>query len=89
METVSPFINLLAINTISELNINEKVASSPKEKADCLDELFESVFTIDDSKCTMDNFDYYLVVIDGVYIPETGILHLLKGIDASKSCGPN
>ena len=90
--TVNLFLDFLEIRFLRNqcLSTNYWIgefASSSKEKADCF---FESVFAVDDNKDTTVDFDYSLTTeFDDFFVTEARILHMLKGIDVSKSCSPD
>ena len=79
------------VNDIPSLKWANQVALTSEQKANCLNEYFESVFTIDDgTPCITTNIDRLSVQKDSkIFISCEGVNKLLNGLNAKKACGPD
>jgi len=77
-------------SSIPKLKYDKKIASTSEEKANCLNNYFESVFTEDDQKgVTPTPVNIPDIDIRDIAIDYNGVLKLLNDIDIRKSCGPD
>ena len=75
-------------NIIPHLKHDNKLITTPNGKANCLNDYFNSVFTIDDGANFSPNPPKN-VSNKNLVITEDGVYKLLQELDVNKSCGPD
>ena len=71
-------------------NGNEELCYEDVDKANCLDDLFTSVSTVDDSNIILPPFQLVTEsFIDNVHILRTYIENIISTLDSNKAAGPD